>query len=91
MFGVEIALLSTAAKEAGKWYREVLETAEWLMVKWYEDEAQLGRQRRASAVGGAQGKGGEGGQQEKRKETRPRERGQGRQREQYKGNRGGRK
>ena len=28
------------------------------MVRWHEDEAQLRRQRRASAVGGAQGNGG---------------------------------
>ena len=30
-------------------------------MKWHEDEAQLSRQRRASAVGGAQGNGGKGG------------------------------
>ena len=31
------------------------------MVRWHKDEAQLSRQRRASAVGGAQGNGGRGG------------------------------
>ena len=43
-----------------KWYPGVLEAAERFMVKWHEDEAQLSRQRRASAVGGAQGNGGRG-------------------------------
>ena len=61
VFGIETALRSTAAKEAGKWYREVLEAAEWFMVRWHEDEAQLRRQHRTSAVGGAQGNGGSGG------------------------------
>ena len=54
-------LWSTAAKKAEKWYRGVLEAAERFMVRWHEDEAQLSRHRRASAVGGAQGNGGRGG------------------------------
>ena len=58
MFGVETALWSTAAKKAGKWYPGVLEAAEWFVVKWHEDQAQLSRQRRVSAVGGAQRNGG---------------------------------
>ena len=57
-FGVETALWSTTAKNTGKWYGEVLETAERFMVRWHEGEAKPGRQRRASAVGGAQGNGG---------------------------------
>ena len=61
VFGVETALWSTAAKKAGKWYRGVLEAAERFMVRWHEDDAQLKRQRRESAVGGAQGNGGRGG------------------------------
>ena len=67
LFKVETALWSTAAKKAGKWYRGVLEAAERFMVKWHEDEAQLGRQRRASAVGGARGNGGRGGGNRSRK------------------------
>ena len=55
VFGVETVLWPTAVKEAGKWYRGVLEAAERFMVKWHEDEAQLRRQRRAPAVGGSQG------------------------------------
>ena len=43
------------------------------MVRWQEDEAQLSRQRHASAVGGAQGNGRRGGLQEEWKETRARE------------------
>ena len=60
-FGVETARWSAAAQKAGKWYRGVLETAERFMVERHEDGAQLRRQRRASAVGGAQGNGGRGG------------------------------
>ena len=55
VFGVETALRFTAAKKTGKWYRGVLEATERFMVRWHEDEAQLSRQRRASAVGGAKG------------------------------------
>ena len=61
MFGVETALWPTAAKKAGKWYRGILEAAEWFMVRWHEAEAELSRQRRASAVDGVQGNGGGGG------------------------------
>ena len=60
VFRVEAALWSTAAKKAGKWYRGFLEAAERFMARWHEDEAQLSRQRRAFAVGGAQGNGGGG-------------------------------
>ena len=92
--------------KAGKWYRGVLEAAERFVVKWHEDEADLSRQHRAIAVGGAQGNGKrgdnrrsgrkldqgreQGGQQEEWKETRPRME-QGGQQEECKGNRGGRK
>ena len=49
VFGVEPALWSTTIKKAGKWwYRGVLE--ERFMVRWHEAEAELSRQRRASAV-----------------------------------------
>ncbi|MEP5351924.1 MAG: hypothetical protein ABJZ75_06195 [Luteolibacter sp.] len=58
VFGVETALWPTAAKKAGKWYRGILEAAERFMVRWHEAEAELSRQRRASAVGGVQGMGG---------------------------------
>ena len=51
----------------------ILEAAERFMVRWYEGEAELSRQRRVSAVGGAQGNGGEGEQQEEWQKTRPRE------------------
>ena len=61
MFRVEAALWSTAAKKAGDWYRGVLKAGERSMVRWHEDEAQLSRQRRASAVSGAQGNGARGG------------------------------
>ena len=39
----------------------ILEAAKRFMVRWHEDEAQLSRQRRASAVGGVKGNGGRGG------------------------------
>ena len=55
VFGVETALRSTAGKKAGKRYRRVLEATERFMARWHEGEAQLSRQRRAFAVGGAQG------------------------------------
>ena len=61
VFEVEAALWSIAAKKAGKWYRGILEAAKRFMVKWHEDEAQLSRQRRASAVGGAEGNEGRSG------------------------------
>ena len=61
VFGVETVLWSTAAKKAGKWYRGVLQATERFMVRWHEEEAQLSRQRRASAVGGSQGIGERGG------------------------------
>ena len=61
VFGVEIALLSTAAKKAGKWYMGILETAERFMVRRHEAEAEMSRQPRASAVGGVQGNEGVGG------------------------------
>ena len=61
VFGVETALWPTAAKKAGKWYRGILEAAERFMVRWHEAEAELSRQRRASAVGGVQGNGGRRG------------------------------
>ena len=60
VFGVETALWSTAAKKAGRWYRGVLEAAQRFMVKWHEDEAELSRQRRASAVVGVRGNRGRG-------------------------------
>ena len=43
----------------------LLEAAERFMVKWHEEEAQLSRQGRASALGGAQGDGLRGGAQGK--------------------------
>ena len=59
VFGVEIALWSTAAaKKAGKWYRGILEAAERFIVRWHEAEAEMSRQRRAAALDGAQGNGG---------------------------------
>ena len=61
VFGVETALWSTAAKMAGKWFLGVLEAAERFMLRWPTDEAQQSRQRRASAMDGAQGNGGRGG------------------------------
>ena len=39
VFRAETALWPTLEKKAGKWYRGVLEAAEWFMVKWHEDEA----------------------------------------------------
>ena len=61
VFVVVTALWSTAAKKAGKWYRGILEAAERFMVRWHEAEAEMSRQRHASAVDGVQGNGGEGG------------------------------
>ena len=43
VFEVETALWSTAAENAGKRYRAVLEAAERFMVRWHDDEAQLSR------------------------------------------------
>ena len=62
--GVETVLWSTAAKKAEKWRLGVLEAAERIMVKRHGDEAELGRRRRVSAVGGVEGKRGRGRQQE---------------------------
>ena len=69
-----------------QWYRGVPEAAGRFMVRWHENEAQMSRHRRASAVGGVQED--EGG--EEWKETRPRECGEGGGQEESKGNRGGR-
>ena len=49
------------SQKARKWYRGIIEAAERSMVRWHEAEAEMSRQRRASAVGGAQGNGGGGG------------------------------
>ena len=46
-------------------------------MKWLEDEAQLSRQRRASAVGGAQGNGGRGCNRRSRRESDQGNRGRG--------------
>ena len=54
-FGVEAGVWTIAAKNAGKWYRGVLEAAERLMAKWHENKATLSRNHHASATGGAQG------------------------------------
>ena len=44
VFGVEIALCSTAAaKAAEKWYRGILEAAELFKVRWHEAEAKPSR------------------------------------------------
>ena len=39
------------------------------MVKWYEDEAKLSRQRRASVVGGVEGNEGRGGIRKSRRKS----------------------
>ena len=57
VFVVETVLWPTR-KITGKWYRGVIQAAERFMVKRHEDEAQLNRQHRASAVSGAEGNGG---------------------------------
>ena len=61
-------------QNAGKWYGEVVLAFELVMVRWHEDEAQLSRQRRLFAMGDAQSNVRKRGQQEKWKETQPRER-----------------
>ena len=61
MLGVETAVWSTEAKSTGKVYRRTLEAAERFMVRWHDNEAELSRQRRSSAVDGVQGNGGGGG------------------------------
>ena len=61
MFGVETALWSTAAKNAGMWYRGILEATERFMVRWHKGKAELSRKRRPSATSGGQGNGGRGG------------------------------
>ena len=63
VFGVvETALRSTAAaKKAGTWYLGVIEAAERTMARWHEHDAELSRQRGASAGGGAQENGERGG------------------------------
>ena len=49
-----------------------------LMARWHESEAEISRQRRASAVDGVQGnEGGEGREEDKWQKPRPRERGEG--------------
>ena len=47
-------------KKAGKWYRGILVAAERFMVRWHEAEAEMTRQRRASAVDSVQGNWGGG-------------------------------
>ena len=37
VFEAETAVWTVAAKKPGKWYRGVLETAEWFIVKWHKD------------------------------------------------------
>ena len=59
-----------SSKKAGKRHRGVLEAAEPLVVKLYKDEAQLSRQRRASAVGGSRGNGGRGSIRSRKKPDR---------------------
>ena len=63
VFGVETEVWTVAANKAGKRYRGVLEAAKRCMVMWQKDGADASRKRHASAVGGAQGNGKEGGQQ----------------------------
>ena len=46
---------------AGEWYRGILKAVERSMVRWHEAEAEMSRQRHASAVDGVQGNGGGGG------------------------------
>ena len=46
----------------------VLESAEWFMVRWHEDETELSRQRPLSVVGGVQTNGERGGNKRSRKE-----------------------
>ena len=67
-FGVETALWSTPAENAGRWYRGILEAAERFMARYQNTEAGLSRQHRASAVGRVQGNG-EGGHQEEEWQT----------------------
>ena len=66
---VKTALWSTTAEKAGMWYPRILEAVERFMVRWQEDEAILSRQRREFVVGGAQGNG-ERGQQEEEERKR---------------------
>ena len=70
MFGVETALWSTAAIKSGEVvYRGILEATERFMVRWHETEAEMSRQRRASAVDGGQGNGGGGGNRRSGRKT----------------------
>ena len=58
-------MVYSGKKKNGNWYRGagrgVLEAAERFMARWHDDETQLRRQHRASAVGGARGIGWSGG------------------------------
>ena len=40
LFGVEMVLWSTAAKQAGKWYRGIAKAADGFMARWHRAEAE---------------------------------------------------
>ena len=48
VFGVETVLWPTAGKTGGKWYREVVESAECFMTRWQKDEAESSWLRHAT-------------------------------------------
>ena len=65
VFGVETALLSTAAKKGDKWYRGVGEAADCFMARWHRDEVEkswLRTPQRAPRVKTKKRGGGEGRQ-----------------------------
>ena len=57
-------LWHTAAKKGGKWYRGVVEAAEWFMTRWHRDEAEsssYATQQRTPRVMTREAGGGKGG------------------------------
>ena len=55
------AVWTSAANEADRWYRWVLEAAKRFMVEWHKGEEDMSRKRHAPVEGGAQANGEGGG------------------------------
>ena len=62
MFGVETVLWPTAAKKGGKWYRGVVQAAEFSMTRWHGDEVESSWLRRATEDVKSDDKGKRGGE-----------------------------
>ena len=61
VFGVETVLWPTGAKKGGKWYRGVVEAAEYFMTRWHRNEAESSWLRHATEDAKSDDKGRGGG------------------------------